>query len=502
MKQSLPNNAGRTLKERAISGIGFSAFAQLSRQAVSLFTTAALAWFVSPSEFGLVGMAMVAVGFGQVFSTLGTGSAVIQRKDLTEELLSSVFWLNAFLGVVVATAMCLFAPAIASIFYEPRLIPIARALSVAFLLYGVSLTHQALLERELAFGELAKISLAAALSGSVAGIASAWLHCGAFSLVYQMLAIAGVETILLWRTSHWRPLFHFKWHEVQSVLNYSLNLSGYYLFEFLVKNADNLLIGRFFGARELGYYTLAFRLGFMPLQAFSTMIGRVMFPVYVKIQHDDEAFRRIYLRAVGLIAAIAFPFAFGMLAIADSLIHAVFGPTWHPTSILLMLLVAAGLCQCLGATANSIYLAKGRTDWLFRWGSLSGMSIALAFLLGLRWGTFGVAGCYAFVSLFILSYPTFAIPFRLINLDIPALSRALWPPFLSSTMMLTSILIIRQFLPVEIPELWSLGIQFFGGFIIYILSSWRFNRAPFKEARNAFGRFSTRSASNTPSLGG
>jgi len=464
-----------SLNESAISGIKWSSLSHIVQQAIQLVTAVILARLLSPSDFGLMSMAIVVTGFIALFKDLGTSAAVIQHKNLSETLLSTAYWVHVVVGFLSTTLLILISALAGSLYREPGLVALVRVLSVTFFISGLGILPQTLLERELAFQKLIKIEVSAIAFGSIVGIGSALLGAGVWSLVYQSLAVAAASTVFLWISSSWRPRMVFQWSEMKSICGYSLNLTGFNIFNYFARNADYILIGRFLGTRDLGYYTLAYRLMLYPLQSISGAIGRVMFPAYSQMQNDDAKFQRVFLNVAGSVALITFPMMLGLMALSEPFVLTFFGPQWVPVTLLLMILAPVGLIQSVGTTVGAIYQAKGRTDWMLRWGIGAGLLVMLAFVIGLRWGIVGVAIAYALVSV-ILTYPNFAIPFRLINLPVRDLGAVLWRPFLSGLLMLAVVLALKGALPTDLPSGLALGILVLTGIVTYFSAGWMVDR--------------------------
>jgi PST family polysaccharide transporter len=443
---------------------------------MQFITTVLLARLLDPADFGLMGMATVVTGFILLFRDLGTASAVIQRQQPTQTLLSGLFWVNVSFGVAAAVFLCLFAPLIAGIYNETRVVPLLQLLAFSFIISGAGTLHQALLERGLEFDRLAKVELAATLAGAFVGIGSALAGQGVWSLVYQTLTVAAVTTSLLWVFSAWRPSLVLGLSEVRQVMSYSLNLTGFNIFNYFARNADYLLIGRYLGATELGYYTLAYRLMLYPLQNISAVVARVMFPVYVRMREDDARFRRTYLRVAGSIAFLTFPLMLGLMALAKPFVLTLFGPAWQSVVVLLQVLAPLGMAQSIVPLIGSIYQAKGRTDLLFRWGIFASTLFVLAFVVGLRWGVIGVAVAYA-VTFMAVSYPAMAIPFRLIGLKVSELAAVLWRPLLASLVMLGALGLSGLLLTPAIERTTMLLLNLMIGVVFYAIASLVINRA-------------------------
>jgi len=463
------------LSAKTVSGATWSAVARAGQQGVSLLSTAILARLLPPSAYGLLGMATVVIGFIEIFKDLGTSSALIQRQELTHELTSSVFWANILLGVLATGVSVGIAPWVAIFYREPQVTPVMAVLSISFVISSLSIVQGVLLTREMAFNKLARIELTATAVAAIVGISMAASGAGVWSLVALSLTSTIAGTILLWTALPWRPRRHLDWGELRSISAYSLNLSGFNIVNYFARNADNLLIGRYLGATALGYYSLAYRLMLYPLQNVSWVLGRVLFPAFAQIQHDNPRFRQAYLRVCAIIAAITFPLMLGMLVTAEPLVAAVLGSKWMPIVPLLMILALVGALQSVGTTVGHIYMAKGRTDWMFRWGLGAGALAVASFVAGLPWGITGVATAYAIAS-FVLAYPNFAIPFRLIDLRVRALPLALWPGLKYCLVMVGSVTLLRialAWLRITQPWVVLISASLVGATIYAVLMLWK-----------------------------
>lgn len=476
-----------SLKKQATSGIKWSSVSQIGRQVMQFATTAILARLLSPADFGLLGMATIIIGFVELFKDLGTSAAVIQRKNLSESLVHSIFWINVAFGILGTIILFITSPLVANFYEEPRVAPVLMLLSITFFISGISILQKALLEKDLAFNKLAKIEIIAVLNGSAIGIVSALLGFGVWSLVYQLLTVTTVTTILLWIATRWKPKLVFSWNEVKQVSSYSLHLTGFNIFNYFARNADYLLIGKFLGSQSLGYYTLAYRLMLYPLQNISAVLSRVMFPVFSQVQNDNARFSRAYLKVVATIALVTFPIMIGLWAVSEPFILTLFGSQWQPVILLLMILAPVGMTQSLGTTVGTIYTAKGRTDWMLRWGIGSGILVTFAIVIGLQWGIVGIATAYATATA-ILTYPSFAIPFHLIGLRVSDLIAVVWRPFFASLLMLGVLMSLKMLiLPTSLANGWVLGILVPVGIIVYLLASWLINREQIRQLLGILG---------------
>ena len=403
-----------TLATRTVSGALWSGVSRFGQQGLTLVSTSLLAHLLPPAAYGLVGMATIATGFVSLFTELGMTSAIIRRPEVCDEFLSSIFWVNLLLGACAWGLLVAVAHLIGAFYHESQLTPILRMMALGFILSGAASVHYAVLTRRLEFRRLATVELISCVVSSSVAVTFALLGFGVWSLVYASLSNAATRLSLVWLVCEWRPQLVFRWSSVRSIASYSLNLSGFGIFNYFSRNADNLIVGRYLGAAQLGYYQLAYNLMIYPVQSVTSVL-RVLFPAFSNLQNDNVRFRAAYLRVVQIVAVVCFPLMVGLLLTADTVVPVMLGIKWMPAVPILMVLCPIGLIQSVGTLVGHIYTAKGRADWMMYWGIVFGCLTICGFLIGVRWGALGVAVSYAVVNL-LLVYPDVAIPFRLIKL--------------------------------------------------------------------------------------
>jgi PST family polysaccharide transporter len=231
--------------------------------------------------------------------------------------------------------------------------------------------------------------------------------------------------------------------EVRSVMNFGLNLSAFNLFNYFARNSDNAIVGRYLGSAPLGFYQLAYNIMLFPVQGIAQVLTQVMFPAFSEIQHDNERFRRIYLRTCSSIALITFPLMTGAAILAGPLIRTVYGPRWVNVIPVLTILAPVGLVQSIVTTSGLIYTAKGRTALMFKVGGIASVLYVISFFIGLPWGIRGVALSYA-ICVGLLLLPSLYIPFRLIDLRLPDLWHAIKGIATSTVLMAVVVVASRR----------------------------------------------------------
>ncbi len=457
------------------------------RLVLQVATFIALSRLLPPHDFGLFSMCSVVANFVLLFRDLGTSAALVQRKEINPLILHSVFWLNAGFGLMVTVALVALSSPVSMIFHEPMLLSILPALSLIFLISGVSILHQALLQRQMDFVRLAKIETASALSGSLVAIGFALFHGGVWSLVFQSLAANLCSTILFWQTQSWRPQWKFSWREVRSITTYSLNLSGFNLVNYFSRNADNLLIGRYLGAEQLGYYNLAYKIMLFPLQNISSTVSRVIFPAFSKYQEDNGQISKLYLAVSSTIALVIFPMMLGVFIIGPQIIQVFLGSKWQPAVPLIMALAPVGLIQSIVSLNGVIFGAKGKTSLQFKQAILFGILTVTAFIIGLHWGTIGVAVAYLISNLIFLPLGLF-IPIRLIQLPSRSFLSPLGPTLLCSSIMAAVLYLLDQLKVFFFSEIVNLTFLILAGILMYLSASWFWNRSLLMKAWQSLQR--------------
>jgi len=418
----------------ATTNVKWVALSQVVRLGSQFLSIVILARLLPSSDFGLITLASIVTGFAALFRDFGTVSAIIQRQDLSASLLNSIFWFNIMLGCVMAIVLLFVSPLAAAIFDQPQLAKVICILALVFPLTSSGLVHQALMERASRFRPLAFIETFASICGLATAIALALSGYGVYSLVIQILLTASIVLIGLWATSSWRPRFQCSFKEVRGILSFSTNLLGYNVFNYFIRNADNILIGRFVGVTDLGYYTIAYRLMLVPVQNLANVLSRALFPMFSRMQEEKDRFSFSYMRVTMTIVFVVAPLMAGLFVLREPLVALILGQKWAPVANLLFWFAPIGLLQSISMMVGSIYLSTGRTDLMFKWGAIAGLCAMAAFTVGLQWGVEGMAAAY-FVASLAFFWPSMAIPFSLIELQVNKVLAGVFPFILAAVIM-------------------------------------------------------------------
>ncbi|WP_436714997.1 MOP flippase family protein [Roseiconus lacunae] len=431
------------------SGVRWSAISKYGAQGTQFIISMVMARLLAPEYFGLLGMAVVITGFVSIFRNLGFSQAIVQRKEVSERLLSTLFWVNLGMCLLIAMIVLAISPLAAWIYDDARVTPIVAALSLSFVFAGFTMIPGALLTRQMDFKRLAIREIGGIVVSGVTAISLAYLGWGVWALVISSLANSAAQMVLINIAKPFRPQMVYDSQGLSECLRFGLNLTGFGVFNYFSRNADNLIIGVFLGPIALGYYSLAYKLMLMPRDSVTGVVTRVLFPKFSRLQDDDETLTNLYLRACGAIAFITFPMMAGLAVLAEPFVRTVLGEKWLPAIPLIWLLAPVGAIQSIGSTSGQIFLAKGRSGWMFRLGILNGSVRILSFLLGIPWGVVGVASSYTIIS-FVLIPSNFWFMCKLVDgLTIKSILKTLQPYTTASLLMGSTVALGLRLVPAN-----------------------------------------------------
>jgi PST family polysaccharide transporter len=390
-----------TLRATTIRGGATTLASQAFKFLLSFASTMVAARLLTPGDYGLVGMVTVITGLITTLSHMGLSAATVQCAALTHRQVSTLFWANAALGVAMMALVSALAPFIAAFYSEPRLFGIAVTLSAAFALSGLSVQHLALLRRQMRFSRLAAIEIGGLLMSISVLLAAAWMGYGYWSIIFMSLSQTAGTLIGAWIACGWRPGRPARLSEIRTMLAFGGNVTGYTLVNYLARNVDNLLIGRFFGPQKLGLYDKAYSLLMLPLHQINAPITAVAIPALSRIAGHAQRFRDYYIRMAGLVCLITMPLAAFVLATGDWVVLIALGPQWEESGRIFAWLGLAAFVQPIAHTTGWVFVSQNRVREQLRWG-LVGSSLSVASIVaGLPWGPVGVAAVYSISGILI-----------------------------------------------------------------------------------------------------
>lgn len=422
-----------SLTKKVTGGVLWLATAQIARRASGIVIMAVLAHLLKPVDFGLIALTSVTTGFIAIFADMGVTSALVQRTEVGEEHLATGFWLSLSLSSFLALIGIILAYPIAILYKEPRLVSLLRVMMLTLPISSLGQVSDVLLQRRLAFKQIAAIDWVSSLTAGLIGVGLASAGVGVWALVAQSIALPLIATCGRLVAAKWIPQIIFNHNCVRDLLAFGLAVLGCAVVNYGVTNVDNALIGGVLGAKALGYYMMAYTLAMMPSSSAGSLVSRVMFPALSSIQTDLPRFRNAYMRMLRVVAAVTFPCSIGLGATAPFFVRAVYGEQWAPVIPLLQVLIIWSTFQAINLSGNVFYaLGKPNIILYYATGSLALMT--LTFAVSVRWGLMGVTWATALVSLPVCLGPH-VLANRLISLSGRMFCKSIAPPLFAALMM-------------------------------------------------------------------
>lgn len=407
----------KDLKHKVIRGGFAKALAQGTSLLLRMVSLMVLARMLAPRDFGLVGMVTAFTGVLNLFRDFGLSMATVQRSHVTDEQVSSLFWINILVGTVLALILMGMAPFVAVFYHEPRLVWVSLILATSFIFNGAGVQHTALLERQMRFTALATIDIVALVFSTGIGIAMAANGFGYWALVASAVTLPLVSTLCLWLTTGWRPGKLHLQEEVRSMLRFGGTFTLISLIVYAAYNLEKVLLGRYWGANALGLYGRAYQLINLPTENLNSAFGGVAFSGLSRVRHEPERFRSYFLRGYSVVLAMTIPITIAAALFAHDLIRVVLGPKWAEVADIFRFLAPTILIYALINPLLWPTLSLGMIGRNLKIVSVLAPLVICGYVLGLPYGPRGVAiGYSAVMTLWAIPHIAWCIHGTVISL--------------------------------------------------------------------------------------
>jgi O-antigen/teichoic acid export membrane protein len=382
-----------SLKQKTFSAIRWTTFVAIFRAVLQILQVAILARLLAPGDFGLMAIVAAILGFLTVFVDMGISSAIIHRQNITQQQLSSLYWLNVMTGFVMMLLLSATSPFISSFYNDSRLTLLIMLASTNFFISALSQQLRVKAEKALKFASIARIELIVMVVGFASAVAMAYKGLGVFSLVGASVISALLSTMLSWvlLADGWHPQLRLRLGEISEFLNFGIYMVGNNIANNINMMADIFLGGRLLGTANLGLYSLPRNLCQQIQFLINPIVTRVGFPLMSKVQNDPEQLKTIYLKTMRMTASINFPLYIGMAVFSPEIVAILFGEKWKGSVDILRILAIWGLLRSTGNPAGSLLLAVGKANLSFKWNICWLCIVPPALWLGSMWGTIGLA---------------------------------------------------------------------------------------------------------------
>lgn len=408
----------------------------ISGQLRTFVVSIILARLLLPEDFGLLGMAMVFAGIADSFVDFGFGNAVIQKQRVSRVQLSTIFWLNMLMALILGLIMFATAPVVASYFEMSKLLPITQLMSLTFLIKGLSTLQNALFKKKLDFKTPFKIEIISGVLSGVLGIYLAYTGFGVYSLIYSQIFGWIISTSLLWVFSNWKPAFLFNLKDVKELWSFGYKYSLSIFIDAMFNRLDTIVIGKVFSAATLGLFYKAQSLNKMVVQyAFSSFAG-VLFPSLSRMAHDKAKLKVVMVRILHIICFTTFLFSGLMFINAESIIVILFTEKWIGSVAIFKILGLFSFIFTIPTVLNAPILSTGNSGAILKVEIIKKILYLFAIPLALYYGLFAYIGGTIFAAIigiilnlylvqniikykivdFIELFSTYAIPYAMLML--------------------------------------------------------------------------------------
>lgn len=403
--------AQKGLKQKAASGMVWTALQKYSTMFIQFISGIILARLLTPYDYGCIGMLMIFIVLSESFIDGGFGSALIQKKHPTQEDYSTVFFWNLAIAAVFYAVLFFSAPAIARFYKIPLLCSVLRVQGIILFIFAFNIVQRNQLRKKLNFKILSIVSITTSIIALIVTIVMAYKGYGVWSLVSQMIITSAIPAFVFWFYIKWRPTWVFSWKSFRELFGF-----GFYMFLTLLLNRfgqqiQGLLIGKFFNPSTMGYYSKAHGTEKLASTSISQVLTQVTYPLYAEIQDDKVRLAEMIKRLTMTLAYITFPLMFILLLCAKPIFVILYSDRWLSSVPFFQVLCLAGLAYCLQSVNYQSIAAIGKSDVMFLWTILKRVVGIGMMVCGLAcWGMNGlltgvVLGTWFayFVNIFLVS---------------------------------------------------------------------------------------------------
>ena len=421
----------KDLKQRTIRG----GLARLGAQGANFLIRGGslmiLARLLGPKDFGLVGMVTAFTGVLNLLRDFGLSSATVQRVSVTEEQISTLFWMNMLVGTVLALLTSIMAPLLATFYREPRLFAVTLVLAAGFIFNAAGVQHSALLQRQMRFTAMAVIQIIALVVGTALAIAGAMAGYGYWALVAMTVCVPLMGTLGAWLCAGWLPGLPRRGTGIGSMMRFGGTVSLNSLVAYLSYNIDKVLVGRFWGADVLGIYGRAYQLVNIPTDNLNSAVGEVAFSALSRLQDDPPRLKSYFLKGYSLVLAMTLPLTIACVVFANDFVLVLLGPKWMGAVIIFRLLAPTIMIFALINPMGWLLLSLGLVRRSLNIALVFAPTIIVGYLVGLPFGPKGVAFAYsAVMALWVVPFIAWCVRGTAVRLR--EVLMALVPPLTSA----------------------------------------------------------------------
>lgn len=375
-----------SLKNKTVKGVGWSAIDNVSKYLVTFVVGIVLARLLSPDDYGLLGLIGIFTAVCDTLINAGFYSALIRRKDASEDDYNTVFIVNLSMSLLLYSVVFICAPFIAQFFSRDELTPLVRVSSLGLIINGLCLVQRCRLTKRIDFKSQTKITLVASISSGILGIAMAFLGFGVWALVAQGLSSSIIRAALLWHVNKWVPKLRFSKTSFHELFGFGWKMMVSGILDTLWKEMYQLVVGKFYSPATLGQYTRAKHYSQMLSSNVTSVVQRVTYPVLSSIQDDKSRMVSAYRKMIKTTMFVTSISCFFLGAVSEPLIHCMIGAKWHEAAVYLPLICINGSTYPLHAMNLNMLQVQGRSDLFLGLEVIKKIIAVGPLLIGAFWG--------------------------------------------------------------------------------------------------------------------
>jgi O-antigen/teichoic acid export membrane protein len=373
-------------KKQVISSSKWAMLNQLVTQVIRLSVSVYMMRLLEPESFGVFMKVLAVVGISETLIGFRLGGGIIQAANISHGQLVTINRITIVGSLILAAAFVLGADYLALFYGDPRIAPITRISSIAVVFLGIGYVPFSLLNKALNFKKIFIANATGIILSSIVGIWLALHGYDYWSLVWQWVLFYSVSS-LFYLINITPNLFYCKTKsDIHNIQRFSRKILYDDLLNYGVKNIDNILVGKYLGSSELGYYSRAYNLMLIPIQNFVNIIRGILFPALSKISSEKDRLKNLFFMATQTISFVLLPFFLFSLIYTDELVFYVLGVQWLPIVSILRIFLVLSMIQAHTALISSVYLSLGRSDLMFKFGYISRPLLLLLIFIVVQFG--------------------------------------------------------------------------------------------------------------------
>jgi O-antigen/teichoic acid export membrane protein len=456
---------GETLIQRILrSGLWLGIF-KITERILRFIKTIILARLLAPADFGLFGIACLAINTLQTFSETGIKAALIQKNTAIEGHLNSAWTISVVRGGGLCALLLILAPHIAQFFQTPEAESLIRLISLGVLIVGFANIGVVYFEKEIDFRKQSVLNFSRIAGEFILGIILAYTLRNSWALIWALLLGRFAFCVSSYLLHPFRPRLHFEKEKIFGLMHFGKWIFASSILGFLLTQGDNIVVGKLLGTTALGLYTMAYAISNLVTTELTFLVSNVVYPAYAKLQSDIKRLREGYLTVLQIIAFISFPLTGGIILFGRDFIMLFMGEKWLDMLIPMQILAIFGAIRSIGATTGPVYQGMGRPAVVtnLQLGQLI-LALILIFPLSMKMHITGTSLAVLLAAIPVNTFNLFYLA-KFLKVDIRELIKPLLIPVGLTAL---SYLLIRN-ICLAICQIWGV-MGFFAGSVLFLLS--------------------------------